>query len=102
MNTNGAVSDNFANTLSYMLLVEQRVHFFLFLEAFWIGTALVNSWAKPGVAFLRSPDVLIYSRIKPAQGWIHEWSAAFTLTNTLSISVGFLKAARRQLHPETQ
>jgi len=89
MNTNGAVSDNFANTLSYMLLVKQRVHFFLFLEAFWIGTALVNSWAKPGVAFLRSPDVLIHSRTWRARGRVHCCSSKRALRKRCKSNIGF-------------
>src|SRR5438477_2323322 len=54
--------------------------------------ALVRWPVSSGIGFVGSPDVLIYSRRGPAQGWIHEWSAAFTLTNTVTIIVGFLKA----------
>ncbi len=85
-----------------MLLVKARVDFFLFLEALARREARGKRFAASGVCFLGSPAVLIYSRSRPAQGWIHEWSAAFTLTNTVTMSVGFLKAARRQLHPETR
>jgi len=56
-----------------------------------------------GVRVLRSPDVLIYPRTKQAaEGWIHGGSAAVTLANTMTLSVGFLNAVRRQLHPETR
>jgi len=91
-----------------MLLVKSRADFLLFLKAFFseVILSLVGGAREPaygwGVEIWVSPDVLIYSRREPAQGWIHEWSAAFTLTNTVTIIVGFLKASRRQLHPETR
>ena len=86
-----------------MLLVKSRAHFFFFLKAFGIGAG--GAEGPPlglEVGLCSSPDVLIYSRTGAAQGWIHEWSAAFTLTNTVTILVGFLNAARRQPHPETR
>jgi hypothetical protein len=91
-----------------MLLVKSRGDSFLFLKAFSseVFLSLVAGAQEPayglGVEIWVSADVLIYSRSKPAQGWIHEWSAAFTLTSTMTLVVGFLNAARRQLHPETR
>lgn len=91
-----------------MLLVKSRADSLLFLKAFFseVFLSLVAGAEEPAsgleVEIWVSPDVLIYSRREPAQGWIHEWSAAFTLTNTVTIIVGFLNAARRQLHPETR
>jgi len=89
-----------------MLLVKSRRDSFLFLKALFseVVLSVVAGAEEPayglGVEICVSPDVLIYSRREPAQGWIHEWSAAFTLTSTVTIIVGFLNAARRQPHPE--